>query len=82
MNLCKQLEYDFLKCFRLRGNENMVNTFQYNPLQSNALSPTQFEFAYPFQIEVFFLVPQVLIHCLYDAFIASKLCSTKVGFQF
>ena len=44
-----------------------------------------FELAYPFQIEVFFPGPPplpVLVHCLYDAFIASKLCSTRVGFQF
>ena len=52
------------------------------PFQGTALSPSLFELAYPFQIEVFLLVPQVLVHCLYDAFIASKLCSTKVGFQF
>ena len=51
-------------------------------LQGNTLSPSLLELDYPFQKEVFFLVPQVLIHCLYDAFIASKLCSTKVGFQF
>ena len=35
-----------------------------------------------FQIEFIFLVLQILVHCRYDAFIASKLCSTKVGFQF
>ena len=52
------------------------------PLQGNALSPSLFELAYPFQIEVLFLVPKVFVHCFYDAFIASKLCSTKVGFQF
>ena len=32
-------------------------------------------------MEVLFLVLQILVHCCYDAF-ASKLCSTKVGFQF
>ena len=52
------------------------------PLQGNALSPSLFELAYPFQMEVFFLVPKVLVHCLCDTFNASKLCSTKVGFQF
>ena len=47
--------------------------FNIIPLQGNAnvLSPSPFGLAYPFQIDVFFLVPQVLIHCLYDAFIAS-----------
>ena len=30
------------------------------PLQGNALSPSMTELAYPFQIKVFFLVPQVL----------------------
>ena len=29
-----------------------------------------------------FLVPKVLVHCLYDAFSASILCTTKMGFQF
>ena len=56
--------------------------FNIIPLQGNTLSPSLFELAYPFQIEVFFLVLHVLVHRLYDAFIASKLCSTKVGFQF
>ena len=56
--------------------------FNIIPLQGNALSSSLFDLAYPFQKEVFFLVPQVLVHCLYDAFIASKLCSMKVGFQF
>ena len=41
-----------------------------------------FELAYPFQIEVLFLVLRILLHCRYDAFIASKLCTTKVLFQF
>ena len=41
-----------------------------------------FELAYPFQIEVLFLVLQILVHCRYDAFIAPKLCFTKVIFQF
>ena len=36
----------------------------------------------PSKFRVLFLVLQILAHCLYDAFIASKLCSTKVGFQF
>ena len=41
-------------------------------------SPTQFQFAYPFKIEVFFLVP---INSIYEAFIASKIPITKVSFQ-
>ena len=45
-------------------------------------SPSLFELVLPFQIKVLFLVLQILVHCCYDAFIASKLCSTKVGFQF
>ena len=56
--------------------------FNIFPLQGNALSPSLFELAYSFQKEVFFLVPQVLVQCLYNAFIALKLCSKKVGFQF
>ena len=51
-------------------------------LQGNALSPSPFELSYPFKIRGLFLVPQVLVYCLYGAFIASILCSTKMGFQF
>ena len=65
-----------------QGIEIWPLLFNIIPLQGNALCPSLFELAYPFQIEVFFLVLQVLVHYLYDAFIASKLCSTKVGFQF
>ena len=36
----------------------------------------------PSKQKSFFLVLQKLVHCRYDAFIASKLCSTKVKFQF
>ena len=50
--------------------------------QRNALSPSLFEICYPFKIDGPFLVPQVLVYCLYDAFIASILCTTKIGFQF
>ena len=35
----------------------------------------------PFKIDAFFLVPQVLINSIYDAFIASKIPTTKVSFQ-
>ena len=46
------------------------------------LSPSLFELSNPFKIEGLFLVPQVLVYCLNDAFIASILCTTKMGFQF
>ena len=42
---------------------------------------TLFQFAYPFKLEAFILVPQVLINSIYDAFIASKVPITKVSFQ-
>ena len=51
-------------------------------LQGNALSPSLFELSYPFKIEGIFLVPQLLVYCLYDAFIASIVCTTKIEFQF
>ena len=51
-------------------------------LQCNALSPSLFELFYPFKIEGLFLVPQVLISCLYVTFIFSILCTTKMTFQF
>ena len=60
----------------LPGNENLTITFQYN-LEGNVLSPSLFELSYPFKIEGLFVVPQVLIYWLYDAFIASIL-----GLQF
>ena len=41
----------------------------------------QFQFAYPFKIEAFFLVPQVLIQSTYDTFIASLIPTMKVSFQ-
>ena len=48
-------------------------------IQGNALSPSLFEFSYPFKIEGFFLY---WFYCLYDAFIASILCTMKKKFQF
>ena len=36
---------------------------------------------YPFKIEAFLLVPQVLINSIYDAFIASEIATMKVSFQ-
>ena len=33
------------------------------------------------KIEVFILVPQVLIYCIYDTFFASEIPTTKVSFQ-
>ena len=38
----------------------------------DALSTTLFQFAYPFKIEAFFLVPEVLINSICEAFIAPK----------
>ena len=65
--------------FGLPGNKNLLNIITH---QGNALSVSLFELSYLFKIEGLFLVPQVLIYCLYDAFIASILCTTKMGFQF
>ena len=39
----------------------------------DALSQVLFKFTYPFKIEAFFLVPQVLINGIYDACIAFKI---------
>ena len=49
-------------------------------LQGNALSSSLFELSYPFKLEGIFMVPQVLVYCLYDVFIAFILCTTKMGF--
>ena len=46
---------------------------------SDALS--LFQFAYPFNIEDFFPVPQILINIIYDAFFASKISTTMVSFH-
>ena len=54
---------------------------QYNLPYLEAFSPTLFQFAYPFKIETFFLVPQELINSIYDAFIASYFPTTNVSFQ-
>ena len=51
-------------------------------LHLDAHSPSLFQFAYPFKIEVFVLVPQVLIFCIYDTFIASEIPTTKVSLAF
>ena len=65
--------------FGLTGNENLTITFLYN---LNALNTSLFELSYPFKLEGLFLVPQVLVCCPYDAFIASILCTKKMGFSF
>ena len=39
----------------------------------DALSPSLFQFAYPFKTGVFILVPEVLIYCIYDTFIVSEI---------
>ena len=46
-----------------------------------ALFQILFQFAYPFKIEAFVLVPQVLINSIYDAFMAFKIPTIKVSFQ-
>ena len=56
-------------------------TFQYKP-PSRLCTKSISVRACSFQIEVIFMVLQILVHCCYDAFLGSKLCSTKVGFQF
>ena len=61
--------------FGLPGKENL-NIIS---LQGNALSPSFFKLSYPFKIEDLFLVPQVLVYCLYDAFIASILLINSHG---
>ena len=66
--------------FGLPG-EKMTISFQYNLSSRQCTVLTLFEFSYPFIIGPF-LVPQVLVYCLYDAFIASILCTTKMEFQF
>ena len=47
----------------------------------DALSPMLFQIAYPFKVEAFFLVAQVLINSICDAFIASKIPTMKVIFH-
>ena len=71
-----------LTYFGLPRNEKFATIFQYNSLDLDldALSPSLFQFAYPSKIE-FILVPQVLIYCIYDTFIASEIPTTKVSFQ-
>ena len=63
--------------------------FNIIPLQGNALSPSLLELAYPFQIEVFFLVPQVL-DSRFSALAGQCICShvasclnaaTECGFE-
>ena len=39
-----------------------------------------FQFAYPFKIEAFFLISQVLINSTYTTFIASKIPTMRVSF--
>ena len=64
--------------FGMTKSRNCAIISQCNLLFLDAFSPMQFQFAYPFKLEVFFLVP---INSIYDAFIASKIPTTKVSFQ-
>ena len=63
------------------GMNSLPLLFNIISLHLDALSPSLFQFAYPFKIEVFILVPQVLIYCIYDTFIASEIPTMKVSFQ-
>ena len=67
--------------FGMTKTRNCVLFLNIISLCLNALSPMLFQFAYPFKLEAFFLVPQVLINSIYDAFIASKIPTMKVSFQ-
>ena len=63
------------------GRNSLTLFFNIISLHLDALSPSLFQFAYPFKIEVFILVPQVLIYCIYDTFIASEITYTKASFE-
>ena len=58
-------------------NEDEVITFNIIPLQGNVLSPSLFELAFPFQIEVFFLVPALAGQCACSHVTATE-CGLKV----
>ena len=61
--------------------ENVPSFLDIISLCLDVLSPTLFEFAYPFKMDAFFLVPQILTNSLFNAFIASKIPSVEVSFQ-
>ena len=67
--------------FGLPGNKNLTISFQYNLYSRQCISLTLFESSYLFKIGPF-LVHQILVYCLYDAFIASILCTTNMDFIF
>ena len=50
-------------------------------LHLDALSPSLFQFVYPFKIQVFILVRQGLIYYIFDTFIATEISITNVSFQ-
>ena len=62
-------------------SRNCAIISQYSLLCLDAVSQTLFQFAYPFKIESFFLVPQLLINSIYDTFTASKIPTTKLVFR-
>ena len=53
-----------------------------SPFKAMHLAHLCLSFLNPFKIEGLFMVPLLLFYCLYDAFIASILCTMKMGFQF
>ena len=66
--------------FGLPENGNLTITFQYNrPLKVMHLAHHCSSFLIPSNRRPF-PGPQLLVYNLYDAFIASILCTTKMGF--
>ena len=57
-------------------------TFQYNTTSRQFTQSISVRACLSLQIEFLYLVLQILVYCCYDALFASKLCSTKVGFEF
>ena len=60
----------------------MTITFQYNLPSRKCTKPISVRAFLSLQNIKPYPGPQVLVYCLYDAFIASILCTTKIGFQF
>ena len=67
--------------FGLPGKENLTITFQYHPGKTMHLAHLCSSFLITSNRRPF-PGPQILGYCLYAAFIASLLCTTKMGFQF
>ena len=67
--------------FGIPRNQKFATVFNIISLHLDALSPSLSQLVIPSK-QVFTLVPQVLICCIYDTFIVSESPSTKVSFQF